>query len=158
MGSRNGVEGRDTVLVRSFYKAGTKMTPRFRDGVGVSGSRNGTLDPESCDYACVRRCGREPALGLWNDGLWVIEYGSRIKITHRMGMVQAKRVLRPLNKGDCLCNHLTVTTPRHTSSLFEAQVPLVRLSQLGFCCQRQAQHRWCFLDSISISPMLSVEV
>jgi len=26
------------------------MTPRFRDGVGVSRSRNGTLDTESCDY------------------------------------------------------------------------------------------------------------
>ena len=50
MGSRNGVEGRDTVLVRGFYRAGTKMTPHFRDGIGVSGSRNGTLDPESCDY------------------------------------------------------------------------------------------------------------
>jgi hypothetical protein len=25
-----------------------------------------------------------------------------------------------------VCNHLTVTTPRHTSSLFEAQVPLVQ--------------------------------
>jgi len=35
--------------VRGFYKAGTKMTPRFRVGIGVSGSRNGTLDPESCD-------------------------------------------------------------------------------------------------------------
>jgi len=27
------------------------MTPRFRDWIGVFGSRNGTLDPESCDYA-----------------------------------------------------------------------------------------------------------
>ena len=51
MGSRDGVEERDTVLVRGFYKMGTKTTPRFRDGIGVFGSRNGTLDPESCDYA-----------------------------------------------------------------------------------------------------------
>ena len=46
-------------------------------------------------------------------------------------MVQAKKVLRPLNKGDCLRNHLTVTTPRHTSSLFEAQVPLCGCLSLG---------------------------
>ena len=51
MGSRDGIEERDTILVRGFYKAGTKMTPRFRDGIGVSGSRNGTLDPDFCDYA-----------------------------------------------------------------------------------------------------------
>ena len=50
MGLRNGVEERDTVLVRSFYKAGTKMTPRFRDGIDVSGSRNDTLDPDFCYY------------------------------------------------------------------------------------------------------------
>ena len=48
--SRDGVEERDTVLMRGFYKARTKTTPRFRDGISVSGSRNGTLDPESCDY------------------------------------------------------------------------------------------------------------
>jgi len=47
MESRDGVEERDTVLMRGFYKAGTKMTPHFRDRIGVSGSRNGTLDPES---------------------------------------------------------------------------------------------------------------
>jgi len=35
MGSRDGVEERGTVLVRGFYKAGTKMTPHFRDGIGV---------------------------------------------------------------------------------------------------------------------------
>jgi len=51
IGSRDGVEERGTVLVRGFYKAGTKMTPRFRDGIGVPGSRNGTLDPDFCDYA-----------------------------------------------------------------------------------------------------------
>ena len=45
MGSRDGVEERGTILMRGFYKAGTKMTPRFRDGIGVPGSRNGTLDP-----------------------------------------------------------------------------------------------------------------
>ena len=50
MGLRNGVKERDTVLVRGFYKAGTKTTPCFRDGIVVSRSRNGTLDPESCDY------------------------------------------------------------------------------------------------------------
>ena len=50
MGSRDGVEEQDTVLVRGFYKAETKTTPRFWDGIDVSGSRNGTLDPESCDY------------------------------------------------------------------------------------------------------------
>ena len=27
------------------------MTPRFQDGIGVSGSRNGILDPDFCDYA-----------------------------------------------------------------------------------------------------------
>ena len=27
------------------------MSPRFRDGIGVSGSRNGTFDPDFCDYA-----------------------------------------------------------------------------------------------------------
>ena len=31
--------------MRGFYKAGMKTTPRFWDGIGVSGSRNGTLDP-----------------------------------------------------------------------------------------------------------------
>jgi len=36
--------------VRDFYKAGTKMTPHFRDGIDVSGSRNDTLDPDFCDY------------------------------------------------------------------------------------------------------------
>ena len=50
MGSRDGVEERDTVLVRGFYKTGTKTTPRFRDRIGVFGSRNGTLDPDFCDY------------------------------------------------------------------------------------------------------------
>jgi len=45
MESRDGVEERDTVLVRGFYTAGTKTTPSFRDGIGASGSRNGTLDP-----------------------------------------------------------------------------------------------------------------
>ena len=50
MGSRDGVEERGKVLVRGFYKAGTKMTPCFRDGIGVPGSRNGTLDPDFCDY------------------------------------------------------------------------------------------------------------
>ena len=50
MESRDGVEERDTVLVRGFYTAGTKTTPSFRDGIGASGSRNGTLDPESCYY------------------------------------------------------------------------------------------------------------
>ena len=50
MGSRDGVEERDTVLVRGFCKAGTKKTLRFWDRISVSGSRNGTLDPESCDY------------------------------------------------------------------------------------------------------------
>jgi hypothetical protein len=49
MGSRDGVEERGTVLVRG-YKAGTKMTPHFRDGIGVPGSRNGTLDPDFFDY------------------------------------------------------------------------------------------------------------
>ena len=53
MGSWDGVKERGTVLMRGFYKAGTKTTPRFRDGVGVSGSRNGTLDPESCDYGLI---------------------------------------------------------------------------------------------------------
>ena len=51
MGSRNGVEGRETILVRGFYKAGTKTILRFRDEIRVSGSRNSTLDPESYDYA-----------------------------------------------------------------------------------------------------------
>ena len=50
MGSRDGVEERDTVLMRGFYKAGTKMTPRFRDGIDVSGSRNGTLNPDFSNY------------------------------------------------------------------------------------------------------------
>ena len=50
MGSRDGIEERDMVLMRGFYKAGTETTPRFRDGIGVSRSRNGTLDHESCDY------------------------------------------------------------------------------------------------------------
>ena len=50
MGSRDGVEKRDTILVRDFYKAGTKMHPYFRDGISVSRSRNGTLDPKSYDY------------------------------------------------------------------------------------------------------------
>jgi len=54
MESRDGVEERDTVLVRGFYTAGTKTTPSFRDGIGASGSRNGTLDPESCDYVAKR--------------------------------------------------------------------------------------------------------
>ena len=30
------------------------MTPRFRDWIGVFGSRNGTFDPDFCDYG--RRC------------------------------------------------------------------------------------------------------
>jgi len=46
MGLRDGVEERDTVLVRGFYKVGTKMTLHFQDEIGVSGSRNGTLDPD----------------------------------------------------------------------------------------------------------------
>ena len=50
MGSRDGVEKRDMILVRDFYKAGTKTPPYFRDGISVSRSRNGTLDPESYDY------------------------------------------------------------------------------------------------------------
>ncbi len=50
MGSRNGVEERDTLLARGFYKVGTKMTPRFRDGDGVPGSRIAATDPVSCDY------------------------------------------------------------------------------------------------------------
>ena len=50
MGSRDGVEEQDTVFVRSFYKAETKMTSRFRNGIDVSGSRNGTLKPDFCDY------------------------------------------------------------------------------------------------------------
>jgi hypothetical protein len=29
---------------------GMKITPRFRDGIGVSGSRNSTLNPDFCDY------------------------------------------------------------------------------------------------------------
>ena len=45
MESRHGVEERDTVFVRGFYTAGTKTTPSFRDRIGASGSRNGTLDP-----------------------------------------------------------------------------------------------------------------
>jgi len=51
MGSRDMVEERDTVLVRGFYKAEMKMTSRFRDGIGVFVMRNGTLDPDLCDYA-----------------------------------------------------------------------------------------------------------
>jgi hypothetical protein len=50
MRSRDGVEERGTVFVRGFYKAGMKMTPRFRDGIGVPRLRNGTLDPDFCDY------------------------------------------------------------------------------------------------------------
>ena len=50
MGSRDVVDERDTVLVRCFYRAGTKMSPRFMDGIGVSGLRNATLDPNFCDY------------------------------------------------------------------------------------------------------------
>ena len=50
MGSRDGVEEQDTVFVRSFYKAETKMIPCFRNGIDVSGSRNDTLDPDFCDY------------------------------------------------------------------------------------------------------------
>jgi len=46
MGLRDRVEERDTVFVRGFYKVGTKMTPHFQDEIGVSGSRNGTLDPD----------------------------------------------------------------------------------------------------------------
>ena len=46
MGSKNRVEKRGMVLVRGFYKVGTKMTPHFQDEIGVSGSRNGTLDPD----------------------------------------------------------------------------------------------------------------
>ena len=53
MGSKNRVEKRGMVLVRGFYKVGTKMTPHFRDGINVSGSRNGTFDPNFCDYAFV---------------------------------------------------------------------------------------------------------
>jgi len=58
MGSRDGVEERDTILVRDFYKTGTKTTLYFQDGIGVSGSRNSTLDPESCDYGLVPYLGK----------------------------------------------------------------------------------------------------
>jgi len=54
MGSWDGVKERGTVLMRGFYKAGTKMTPRFRHGIGVSGSRNGTFDHDFCDYGHER--------------------------------------------------------------------------------------------------------
>ena len=30
------------------------MTPRFRDGIDVSGSRNDTLDPDFCDYGSAK--------------------------------------------------------------------------------------------------------
>ena len=50
MGSRDGVEEQDTVLVRGFYKAETKTTPCFWDGIDVSGSRNGTLNPDFSNY------------------------------------------------------------------------------------------------------------
>ena len=39
------------ILVRGFYTAGTKMTLRFQNGISISGSRNCSLDSESCDYA-----------------------------------------------------------------------------------------------------------
>lgn len=38
-GLRNGVEKRGMLLVRGFYKVGTKMTPRSLNGDGVRGSR-----------------------------------------------------------------------------------------------------------------------
>jgi hypothetical protein len=53
MGSRNGIEERDTLFVRGFYKLGTKMTPRFRDGDGIPGSRIAATDPVSCDYGFI---------------------------------------------------------------------------------------------------------
>ena len=65
MGSRDGVEEQDTVLMRGFYKTGTKMTLHFRVGIGVFGSRNGTLDSESCDY-CKQTCLVKIPLSLLN--------------------------------------------------------------------------------------------
>ena len=57
MGSRDGIEEQDTILVRGFYKAGTKMTPHFQNGIVVSESRNDTLDLDFYDYgiAVVQR-------------------------------------------------------------------------------------------------------
>ena len=54
----NGVEGRGRGTeygpCERFYKAGTKMTPRFRDGINIFRSRNDTLEPDLCDYGSSR--------------------------------------------------------------------------------------------------------
>jgi hypothetical protein len=41
---------RGSILLSEFYKAGTKMTPRSRVGIGVLESRVNAIDPILCDY------------------------------------------------------------------------------------------------------------
>ena len=48
-GLRNGVEKRGMLLVRGFYKVGTKMIPRSLNGMAFPGLGFAATDPVSCD-------------------------------------------------------------------------------------------------------------